>query len=457
MAERLAALVICPGRGTYGKAELGYLKRLHADKAELIERLRPAARRARPADHLRARRRRALQPGTAHARRHRLAADLHRLLCRFPRHRPVALRHRRGHRQFDGLVHDARRRRRGRAPNTASRSSTRWARTARPASPAARSCSPSSTRNGARCRACARPCSASSRRSMPGPDAALYLSIELGGMMVFAGNEAGLAALLAEAPPTPGARAAPPRQSRPLPHPADAGLVGPRPARLPADWFGAPDVPMIDGRGHIWRPFASDAEALRALHLRHPDPRNLRFHPRRPGRGARICARPDHPARPRRHARRRHRPGADRDRMARPALEARTSRRCRRPSRSCSPWAARTSARWSPAKAPDKLRSCTANPPALHRARLDRLHAFGPRPPRDDEEPAVPRPARLCAGRHPHRRSPREELPHPAPPRRRRRRPDRGIAARPDLGGGYDAVASRSCSRWRWSMPRSNI
>jgi [acyl-carrier-protein] S-malonyltransferase len=32
VADKEAALVICPGRGTYGKAELGYLKRLHGDK-----------------------------------------------------------------------------------------------------------------------------------------------------------------------------------------------------------------------------------------------------------------------------------------------------------------------------------------------------------------------------------------------------------------------------------------
>jgi hypothetical protein len=37
VVEKLAALVVCPGRGSYGKAELGYLKRLHADKAALIE------------------------------------------------------------------------------------------------------------------------------------------------------------------------------------------------------------------------------------------------------------------------------------------------------------------------------------------------------------------------------------------------------------------------------------
>ncbi|MEA3051067.1 MAG: hypothetical protein QOG84_2903, partial [Sphingomonadales bacterium] len=37
MAEREAVLVVSPGRGTYGKAELGYLKRFHADKAGMIE------------------------------------------------------------------------------------------------------------------------------------------------------------------------------------------------------------------------------------------------------------------------------------------------------------------------------------------------------------------------------------------------------------------------------------
>ena len=36
MADKLAALVVCPGRGSYGKAELGYLKRLHGDKPDLI-------------------------------------------------------------------------------------------------------------------------------------------------------------------------------------------------------------------------------------------------------------------------------------------------------------------------------------------------------------------------------------------------------------------------------------
>lgn len=35
-SQKKRAVVICPGRGTYNKEELGYLKRLHADKKELI-------------------------------------------------------------------------------------------------------------------------------------------------------------------------------------------------------------------------------------------------------------------------------------------------------------------------------------------------------------------------------------------------------------------------------------
>jgi [acyl-carrier-protein] S-malonyltransferase len=33
-------------------------------------------------------------------------------------------------------------------------------------------------------------------------------------------------------------------------------------AALPPDGFGSPTVPMIDGRGHVWRPFASAPDAL---------------------------------------------------------------------------------------------------------------------------------------------------------------------------------------------------
>ena len=115
MAEKLAALIVCPGRGTYGKAELGYLKRHHKDKADLIatvDRLR-ADRGREPISALDgAEKYKSRHP---HTRRHRLAAHLHRFFCRFPRHRPRPLRRRGGDRQFDGLVHRSGLRRSGRS------------------------------------------------------------------------------------------------------------------------------------------------------------------------------------------------------------------------------------------------------------------------------------------------------------------------------------------------------
>jgi [acyl-carrier-protein] S-malonyltransferase len=94
------------------------------------------------------------------------------------------------------------------------------------------------------------------------PDCALHVSIELGGMIVFAGNEAGLAALVAEAPPGPGREPLRLVNHGPFHTPLMRGSSERALAQLPADWFSAPQVPMIDGRGHIWRPFASGPEAL---------------------------------------------------------------------------------------------------------------------------------------------------------------------------------------------------
>ena len=34
--QKQTAVVVCPGRGTYNKAELGYLSRFHQNKSELI-------------------------------------------------------------------------------------------------------------------------------------------------------------------------------------------------------------------------------------------------------------------------------------------------------------------------------------------------------------------------------------------------------------------------------------
>ena len=90
----------------------------------------------------------------------------------------------------------------------------------------------------------------------------LSLSIELGGMIVFAGNEAGLKAFGAEAPAGPG-RFPMGLQNHAGFHSALQQPISEKAkATLPVDWFGAPQVPLIDGRGHIWHPYASDAYEL---------------------------------------------------------------------------------------------------------------------------------------------------------------------------------------------------
>ncbi|ALH82849.1 ACP S-malonyltransferase [Sphingopyxis macrogoltabida] len=94
------------------------------------------------------------------------------------------------------------------------------------------------------------------------PGCALALSINLAGMLVFAGNEDGLAALLAEGPPTPGRDPLRLAGHGPFHTPLMFGSSDKAKAELPASLFGAPAIPMVDGRGHIWRRFASDPDAV---------------------------------------------------------------------------------------------------------------------------------------------------------------------------------------------------
>ncbi|WP_209346827.1 ACP S-malonyltransferase [Pontixanthobacter sp. CEM42] len=90
----------------------------------------------------------------------------------------------------------------------------------------------------------------------------LLPSIHLGGMLVLAGNEAGLQAFESAVDPVDGRF--PMRLGNhaafhtPLQQPvADKGrdLLSPT-------LFGQPDIPMVDGRGAIWWPHASDTQAL---------------------------------------------------------------------------------------------------------------------------------------------------------------------------------------------------
>lgn len=98
---------------------------------------------------------------------------------------------------------------------------------------------------------------------------ALALSIELGGMLVLAGNAAGLAAFEAAVPPLQG--------RFPMRLPGHAAFHSPLMApvaeegrrRLEAGMFGQPRLPLIDGRGAIWWPHATDTRALRDYTLGH--------------------------------------------------------------------------------------------------------------------------------------------------------------------------------------------
>ena len=91
---------------------------------------------------------------------------------------------------------------------------------------------------------------------------ALALSIDLAGMLVLAGNEEGLAALLAEASETPGRDPLRLAGHGPFHTPLMFGSSDKAKAELPPSLFGAAALPMVDGRGHIWRRHASDPAAV---------------------------------------------------------------------------------------------------------------------------------------------------------------------------------------------------
>lgn len=97
----------------------------------------------------------------------------------------------------------------------------------------------------------------------------LALSIDLGGLSVIAGNEAGLAAFEATAPPVDG------RFPMRLANHAAFHTVLQAPvaeqgrARLSPEMFHQPALPLIDGRGSVWWPGATDRHRLRDYTLGH--------------------------------------------------------------------------------------------------------------------------------------------------------------------------------------------
>jgi [acyl-carrier-protein] S-malonyltransferase len=91
--------------------------------------------------------------------------------------------------------------------------------------------------------------------------AELYLSIALGGMLVFGGNEAGLARL-AEALPSQARFPMRLAQHAAFHTPLQREVREVARGRLTAEPFTTPQVPLIDGRGHIWTPWSTHPEAL---------------------------------------------------------------------------------------------------------------------------------------------------------------------------------------------------
>lgn len=97
----------------------------------------------------------------------------------------------------------------------------------------------------------------------------LTLSIDLGGMLVLAGNDTGLAAFEAAVPPLQG------RFPMRLANHAGFHSALQEPvakqgrARLPSDLFAQPNKPLIDGRGQVWWPGACDLQALWEYTLGH--------------------------------------------------------------------------------------------------------------------------------------------------------------------------------------------
>ncbi|MFQ3788468.1 ACP S-malonyltransferase [Halomonas sp. A29] len=91
--------------------------------------------------------------------------------------------------------------------------------------------------------------------------AELHLSIDLGGMLVFGGNETGLARLTELLP----ARERFPlrlHQHAAFHTPLQEGVKRAARRELASLPLRAPEVPMIDGRGHVWTPWSTDPERL---------------------------------------------------------------------------------------------------------------------------------------------------------------------------------------------------
>ena len=90
----------------------------------------------------------------------------------------------------------------------------------------------------------------------------VYRSIDLGGMLLVAGSDAALEKLLTALPPLPGRPPLRLAGHGPFHTPLMAESSRRALAQIPAEWFGAPRIPLIDGEGRIWRAKATTPEAM---------------------------------------------------------------------------------------------------------------------------------------------------------------------------------------------------
>lgn len=95
-----------------------------------------------------------------------------------------------------------------------------------------------------------------------GPGQRLALSIDLGGMLVLAGEEAGLKAFESAVPVVQGRFPMRLANHAAFHTALQAPVAETGRARLAAGLFQQPRLPMIDGRGHVWWPGACDLQAL---------------------------------------------------------------------------------------------------------------------------------------------------------------------------------------------------
>lgn len=94
------------------------------------------------------------------------------------------------------------------------------------------------------------------------PDSQLFLSIRLGGYAVFAGNEVALKALNERLPQLEERYPMRLFNHSAFHSPLQQGVSKLGAERLASEMFSQAQLPMIDGRGHIWQPHSTDPELL---------------------------------------------------------------------------------------------------------------------------------------------------------------------------------------------------